>query len=171
MTQFYHPPSVKFHTFLQSQKRLYNRKCLSVCLSNTETPKPLRIAPIDHQAFQPSCLLSIKPINHQAYWPLSPSTIKPINLWSSFATFKPFTTHLHQNVQHFYTNNPQNLFIYLYIDIYVSVKYAASKLIQYQLSYFHVGIVRYSHYLILNFVIYNSIYWWVAKCYETYKSR
>ena len=59
----------------------------------------------------------------------------------------------------------------LFIYIYVSVKYAASKLIQYQLSYFHVGIVRYSHYLILNFPIYNSIYWWVAKCYETYKSR
>ena len=47
---------------------------LSVRPSVTETPQPLRIAPIGHQAYRPSSL----------------STIKPINLWSSFATFKPF---------------------------------------------------------------------------------
>ena len=37
---------------------------LSVCLSVTETPQPLRIAPIDHQAYQTSSLATIKPINH-----------------------------------------------------------------------------------------------------------
>ena len=38
--------------------------CLSVCLSVTETPQPLRIAPIDHQAYRPSSLLTIEPIEH-----------------------------------------------------------------------------------------------------------
>ena len=40
---------------------------MSVRPSVTETPQPLRIAPIDHQAYRPSSLSTIKPINHQAY--------------------------------------------------------------------------------------------------------
>ena len=52
---------------------------LSVCPSVTKTPQPLRIAPIDHKAYQPSSLLTIKPINHRAYQPLSLLAIKPIN--------------------------------------------------------------------------------------------
>ena len=79
---------------------------LSVCLSVTEIPQPLRIALIDHRAYQPSSLSTIepfyhqayrpsslstiKPIDHQAYQPSSPLTIKPINLSSSLMTFKPF---------------------------------------------------------------------------------
>ena len=47
---------------------------MSVCLyirpSVTETPQPLRIAPIVHQAYRPSSLSTIKPIHHQAYRPL-----------------------------------------------------------------------------------------------------
>ena len=38
---------------------------LSVCPSVTETPLPLRIAPIDHQTYQPLSLLTIEPINHK----------------------------------------------------------------------------------------------------------
>ena len=49
---------------------------MSVCLSVTETPQPLRIAPIDHRAYQ---LSTIQPIDHQAYQPSSLPTIKPIN--------------------------------------------------------------------------------------------
>ena len=52
--------------------------CLSVCQSVTKTPKPLKIAPIDHQAYQPSGLSTIEPTDHQAYQPLSLSTIEPI---------------------------------------------------------------------------------------------
>ena len=59
---------------LESQKRHYNRKRLSVFLYVTKTPLPFRIAPIDHWAYQTSSLSTIKPINHQAYWPLSLST-------------------------------------------------------------------------------------------------
>ena len=40
---------------------------LSVRLSVTETPQPLKIAPIGHRAYQPLSLLIIEPINHQAY--------------------------------------------------------------------------------------------------------
>ena len=43
------------------------------------------------EPIRPSSLSTIEPINHQAYHPLSPLTIEPINLWSSFATFKPFS--------------------------------------------------------------------------------
>ena len=39
----------------------------SVRLSVTKTPQPLRIAPIDHQAYRPSSLSTIEPIDHQAY--------------------------------------------------------------------------------------------------------
>ena len=48
---------------LQSQMSL----CPSDRPSITKTPQPLRIAPIDHQAYQPSSLLTIEHINHQAY--------------------------------------------------------------------------------------------------------
>ena len=40
---------------------------MSVCLSVKKTPQPLRIAPINHQAYQPSSLLTIEPIDHRAY--------------------------------------------------------------------------------------------------------
>ena len=36
---------------------------MSVCTSVTETPQPLRIAPIGHQAYQPLSLSTIKPID------------------------------------------------------------------------------------------------------------
>ena len=39
---------------------------MSVRLSVTKTPQPLRITPIDHQAYRPSSLLTVKPIDHQA---------------------------------------------------------------------------------------------------------
>ena len=42
---------------------------MSVHLLVTKTPQPLRIAPIDHRAYQPSSLSTIEPINHQAYRP------------------------------------------------------------------------------------------------------
>ena len=68
-------------SIFQSRKRLYNRKCPSVCLSITETPQPVRIAPIDHyqslslSTTDLSSLLTIKPtikpIDHQAYRLLS----------------------------------------------------------------------------------------------------
>ena len=47
----------------------YNKKDVDVLkmLFVTKTPQPLRIASIDHRAYQPSTLLTIKPINHQAY--------------------------------------------------------------------------------------------------------
>ena len=70
---------------------------LSVCLSITVTPLPLRIAPIihraylplslstiepiDHRAYRPSSLSTIEPIKHRTYQPSSLSTIKPSNLW------------------------------------------------------------------------------------------
>ena len=40
---------------------------LSVRQSVTKTPQPLRIGPIDHQAYRPSSLSTIEPIDHQAY--------------------------------------------------------------------------------------------------------
>ena len=40
---------------------------MSVRLSVTNTPQRLRIAPIDHRAYQPSSLSTIEPIDHQAY--------------------------------------------------------------------------------------------------------
>ena len=52
---------------------------MSVCLSEIETPQPLRIAPIDHHTYQPSSLSTIEPIDHQAYQPSSLLTIKPID--------------------------------------------------------------------------------------------
>ena len=52
---------------------------MSVRLSVTNTPQRLRIAPIDHRAYQPSSLSTIEPIDHQAYQPSSLSTIEPIN--------------------------------------------------------------------------------------------
>ena len=54
---------VQCHSF-QSRKQLYDRKCPSVCPSVTETPQPLRIAPIGHRAYQPLSLLTIEPIDH-----------------------------------------------------------------------------------------------------------
>ena len=39
---------------------------MSVCLSVTKTPQPLRIALINHQAYQPSSLSTIEPIDHRA---------------------------------------------------------------------------------------------------------
>ena len=57
--------------------------CPSVCLSVRQSPKPLSLSEL---------LLST--IDHQAYQPSSQLTIKPINLWSSFATFKPFSLFL-----------------------------------------------------------------------------
>ena len=57
----------------KSDSRITNVR-LSVCLSVTKTPQPLRIALIDHQA----------------YWPSGLSSIETINLWSSITTFKPF---------------------------------------------------------------------------------
>ena len=38
---------------VQLQKLLKNSKCQSVHQSIIKTPKPLRIAPMDHQAYQP----------------------------------------------------------------------------------------------------------------------
>ena len=65
---------------------------MSVCLSVCPLQKPLSltesllssIKPINHQAYRPSCLLTIKPINiepinHQAHQPSSLLTIKPID--------------------------------------------------------------------------------------------
>ena len=52
---------------------------LSVHLSVTKTPQPLRIAPINHRAYGPSSQSTIKPIDHQAYQPSSLSTIEPVN--------------------------------------------------------------------------------------------
>ena len=52
------PPPLNFSVAkatLQSQMSV----CLSVCLSVTETPQPLRIAPIDHRAYWPSSLSTL----------------------------------------------------------------------------------------------------------------
>ena len=43
---------------------------LSVCPPVTETPQPLRIAPIDHRAYQTLSLSTIELIDHWAYQPL-----------------------------------------------------------------------------------------------------
>ena len=40
---------------------------MSVHPSVTKPPQPLRIAPIDHRAYQPSSPMTMEPINHQAY--------------------------------------------------------------------------------------------------------
>ena len=69
---------------------------MSIRLSVTKTLQPLRIASIEHQAYQPLSLSTIIPVDHQAnpikrsYQPSSPLTIEPIDLSSPFATFKPF---------------------------------------------------------------------------------
>ena len=64
---------------LDSRMSVYLSVCPSVRLSVTETPQPLRIAPIGHQAYQPLSLSTNKPINQWAYQPSGLSTIKPIN--------------------------------------------------------------------------------------------
>ena len=55
---------------LESQMSVCPSVCPSVRPSVTETPQPLRIAPIVHQAYRPSSILTIKSIDHQAYKPL-----------------------------------------------------------------------------------------------------
>ena len=47
----------------ESDSRIANVR-LSVCLSVTETPQPLRIAPVGHRAYQPLSLSTIEPIDH-----------------------------------------------------------------------------------------------------------
>ena len=100
-----------FHTF-QTQKRLYNCKCLSLCLSvchrnpsasqkSSYRPSSLStIEPIDHWAYHPSSLSTIKPIDHQAYWPSSLSTIEPIDQWAHWplspSTIKPLNHQAHR---------------------------------------------------------------------------
>ena len=91
--------------------------CLSVRNQNPSASQncsywPLSLStiePIDHWACWPLNLLTIGPSNHQAYRPSSLSTIKPINhwpfapidLWSSFATFKPFSLLLEDKLFNF----------------------------------------------------------------------
>ena len=49
----------------------YFKFLFSVAKSKATLELPLRIAPINHGAYQPSSLLTIKPIDCQAYRPLS----------------------------------------------------------------------------------------------------
>ena len=62
----------------QSQKQLYNRKCLCVCLSVTKTHQIYWSAClsammlISHHAHQPWCLSSIMLISHHAHQPSCP---------------------------------------------------------------------------------------------------
>ena len=80
--------------YFQSRRRLYNRKCLSVCLSVTKTPQPLRIMPISQicpSAIMPPCPPLSASQNHN-YWPSILSAIMPIwpsDLSPAFLTFKP----------------------------------------------------------------------------------
>ena len=94
-----------------------------------------------------------------------------------FQNLQHIQTKFFQNLQHtqkiffqIYNTSTQNLFIYL-IFISMYQKQVSTSWNQYWQQKFHAGILRYSCNLILYFVIYYSIYWWVAKCYETYKSR
>ena len=88
-----------FHSLVSSCKsnsRIANvplSVCPSVCQSVTKTPQPIRIAPNNHQAYQPLSLSTIEPIDHQAYRPSSLSTIEPIKHQayqaSSLSTIEP----------------------------------------------------------------------------------
>ena len=74
-------------------KRLLRKKMFFSCESDSrianirlsvhhKTPQPLRIASIDHQAYQPSSLSIIKIINHWAYQPSNLLPIESIDHWA-----------------------------------------------------------------------------------------
>ena len=57
-------------SFVNFLSRESDSRITNVRPSVTKTPQPLRIAPIDHQAYRPSSLSTIEPIDHRVYRPL-----------------------------------------------------------------------------------------------------
>ena len=78
-------PRKKIHF---SVKKATLESQMSICLSVTETPQPLIIAPISHQAYQPSSLSTIQPIDHPAYRPLPSPPVSPSLSHTGFCASK-----------------------------------------------------------------------------------